>query len=55
MYDPVEIILNKSFLANGDGLVYLIILSIISIGIMIFTASRFTWLNITNQSEEAKN
>ena len=51
LYDPVEIILNKSFLANSDGIIYLIILSIISFGIMIFTASRFTWLNITDQSE----
>ena len=55
MYDPVDIILHKSFLTNGDGLVYLIILSIISIGIMIFTASRFTWLNITNQTAKAEN
>ena len=55
LYDPVDIIENGSFLANNNGLVYLTILSIISIGILLVTASRFTWLNISNRSESPEN
>lgn len=55
LYDPVDIIQNSSFLANNGGLVYLTVLSIISICILILTASKFTWLNITNKSENSEN
>lgn len=51
LYDPVLIIQDKSFFTNNNGLLLLIILSIVSVTVLVYVATKFTWLNITNKKE----
>ena len=51
LYDPVAIIINHSLTTNNNGLAILSLLSVISIALVIWLGSKFTWLNISNRTE----
>ena len=51
LYDPVTIIQSQSLLSNNFSLVVLSIMAFFFIIGLLMSATRFTWLNITNKSE----
>ncbi len=51
LYDPVTIIQSQSLFSNNLSLVVLSIMTFIFIIALLFSATRFTWLNITNKSD----
>ncbi len=50
LYDPVQIIQKKSLLVNSYGLLVLVLLDFFSFIGLLFTASKYTWLNISEKT-----
>lgn len=55
LYDPVTIIQKQSLLSNNYALVFLSIMTVLFIIALLQSATRFTWLNITNKSDNLQS